>query len=73
MTKYKEVGKDRFGFTIVEEVIDTSENARDYYAENPEIRREHWLEGQQACLDDLMSKGMTEDEALEHMRENPGP
>ncbi len=73
MTKYKEVGKDRFGFTVVEEVIDTSEDARAYYKENPEIWREHWLEGQQSCLDDLMSKGMTEDEALEHMRENPGP
>lgn len=71
MTKYKTVGKDRFGFTIVEEIINTSEDARAYYAENPDIHREHQEEGRQAYLDDLMSKGMTEEDALAYMRENP--
>jgi hypothetical protein len=71
MTKYKEVGKDRFGFTIVEEITDTSEDARAYYAENPDIHREHVEEGRQSYLDDLMSKGMTEEDALEYMLAHP--
>mgnify|MGYP003662120439 FL=1 len=34
--------------TIVEEITDTSEDARAYYGENPDIWREHYNEGRES-------------------------
>lgn len=44
---------------------------RDYYGENPDIYAEHQAEAWQSYIDDLMSKGMTEEDAIEYAKENP--
>jgi|GEM_PF-2946710 hypothetical protein len=46
--KYKTIRKDKYGFTIVEEIVDTSEDAGAYYRENPDIWREHQAEGRES-------------------------
>jgi|TARA_Y100000310_G_C19978989_1_gene488891 hypothetical protein len=42
-----------------------------YYRENPDIWREHANEAWDSYIDDLMSEGMTKEEATEFARENP--
>ena len=43
----------------------------DYYGENPDIWREHANEAWDSYIDDLVSKGMSKEEAIEFARENP--